>query len=91
MSAGLYPRKDVPDELKAVFETANKYHFIHSLALLGVPLTRRPLIVGSLLVTGMALFCGTCYAHALTGDKDIIRLTPYGGMTLILAWLAMIL
>jgi len=89
---GFYPRKDVKEEMKAVFETANKYHFIHSLALLGVPLTRRPTVVGSLIIVGMTVFCGTCYAHALTNGRDerIIYITPYGGMTLIAAWLAMV-
>ena len=44
----LNPRSDVPPEYKSVYETANKYHFFHSLALLAVPLTRRPLIVSNL-------------------------------------------
>lgn len=37
--------KDSPDELKVIFETANRYHFFHSLALMGVPLCRNPKIV----------------------------------------------
>lgn len=32
-------------ELKRIYETANKFHFIHSLALMGAPLCRRPAIV----------------------------------------------
>lgn len=39
-----YP-KDRADELRKVYETANKFHFIHSLALLGVPLCRYPKVV----------------------------------------------
>jgi len=38
-------KKDVDAEFKQVFETANKYHFLHSLALMGVPLCRKPLVV----------------------------------------------
>lgn len=34
--------KDDKIELKEVFERANKYHFIHSLAMLGVPFCRWP-------------------------------------------------
>ena len=30
---------------KKVYDTANFYHFIHTLALLAVPLTKRPLMV----------------------------------------------
>ncbi|GIY39889.1 transmembrane protein 256 homolog [Caerostris darwini] len=90
-SHGFYPKPDVPPELKDVYKTANYYHFLHSLALLGVPLTRRPNLVGGLLTTGMVIFCGTCYAYALTGNKSIVQFTPYGGMILIVAWLAMVL
>ncbi|XP_054159899.1 transmembrane protein 256 homolog [Oppia nitens] len=88
---GLDPKPDVPIEYKHVFETANKYHFFHSLALLAVPLTRRPLVVGTLMTAGMCVFCGTCYVYSLTHNKDIIKYTPYGGLTLILAWLSMLL
>ncbi|XP_076324128.1 transmembrane protein 256 homolog [Tachypleus tridentatus] len=86
-----YPRKDVPDELKQVFETANRYHFLHSLALLAVPLTRKPVLVGTLLLLGMGIFCGSCYIYALTGNKSAGKFTPYGGNLLILGWLTMLL
>ena len=32
-------------EAKAVFETANRFHFLHSFALLAMPLARRPALV----------------------------------------------
>lgn len=83
--------KDVPDDQRAVFETANRYHFIHTLALLAVPMTNRPNVVGTLFVVGTLLFSGTCYCHGVSGNNQVIQLTPYGGMALILAWLAMIL
>jgi len=87
---GAHGLKKVPEDQRLVFETANKYHFIHSLALLAVPLTHRPNTVGSLLVLGCLLFSGSCYCHGMTGDNNIIRVTPFGGLTLILAWLAMV-
>lgn len=34
----------VPDQAR-IFETANRYHFIHTLALLGLPLSRKPSLV----------------------------------------------
>lgn len=39
-----YP-KDKAQELKPIFETANRYHFFHSLALLGVPMCKNPTVV----------------------------------------------
>jgi len=82
---------DVSEEQKKAFEVANRYHLIHSVALLGLPLVRRPRITGTMMVGGMVMFCGTTYYHALTGDKQYRRFTPYGGMLLILAWLSMAL
>lgn len=41
-----YP-KDREVELKAMFDTANRYHFFHSLALMTVPLCRNPKIVST--------------------------------------------
>jgi len=85
----IHNNKDISDRTKEVYERANKYHLLHSLALLAVPLTAHPCVVGSLLVVGMTVFCGTCYIHVFTGNKSIIRLTPFGGITLIVAWLSM--
>ena len=44
-----------------------RYHLIHSVALLGVALVRKPRVTGLLMVGGMATFCGTTYYHAFTG------------------------
>lgn len=89
--AHVFYRRDYPEELKQVYETANRYHFLHTLALLGVPLCRRPKLAGSLIVTGTVIFCGTCYFYALTGSKNVRQYTPYGGMLLIAGWLSMVL
>ncbi|XP_021939155.1 transmembrane protein 256 homolog isoform X2 [Zootermopsis nevadensis] len=86
----LYPIEG-REELKKIYETANRYHFLHSLALLGVPFCRWPRTSGSFLVLGMVLFCGTCYYHALTGNSELRWLTPCGGTFLIVGWLAMVL
>ena len=134
--------------MKKVYDTANFYHFIHTVALLAVPLSRKPVLVseeyinricmadmelprskvrelmerpvyptpqepvsrygyenwsfrlaleiwnlfqtGALMVSGMTVFCGTIYYHALTEEKSLRKFTPYGGMLLIAAWLSMV-
>ncbi|XP_023346477.1 transmembrane protein 256 homolog [Eurytemora carolleeae] len=78
-------------KLRATFDTANKYHLVHSVALLAVPLARVPRLSGSLFLSGMVVFCGTTYYHALTQDTTVRQYTPYGGVLLILAWLSLIL
>uniref|UniRef100_A0A8C5PF94 Transmembrane protein 256 n=1 Tax=Leptobrachium leishanense TaxID=445787 RepID=A0A8C5PF94_9ANUR len=96
VSAGAYGahglrRSDRDEYLKELFATGNHYHFLHSLALLAVPHCRRPLLAGSLLSSGMLLFCGTFYYHALTGDPALTKVAPLGGSLLILGWVAMAL
>lgn len=82
---------DASPQLKYTYDTGNKYHFLHTLALLAVPLMRRPQLSGTLLTLGMVLFCGSCYYHALTGNTAVRRVTPYGGMLLIVGWLTVAL
>eukprot|EP00057_Strongylocentrotus_purpuratus_P021524 XP_011675998.1 PREDICTED: transmembrane protein 256 homolog [Strongylocentrotus purpuratus] len=54
----LKTRTGVEHEI-TTFDSANKYHLIHSLALLAVPHTRKPLLTGSLMTAGIIGFCGT--------------------------------
>ncbi|XP_050789326.1 transmembrane protein 256 isoform X2 [Gopherus flavomarginatus] len=86
-----FRRSDRDDYQKELYETANRYHFLHSLALLAVPRCRRPLLAGALLSSGMGLFCGPLYYHAWSGDPTFNKAAPYGGSLLILGWLAMAL
>lgn len=41
------------------------------------------------MTTGMVIFCGTIYYHALTEDNSLRKYTPYGGILLIIAWASM--
>ncbi|KAG8431261.1 hypothetical protein GDO86_019163 [Hymenochirus boettgeri] len=86
-----FRRSDRDEYLKELFATGNHYHFLHSLALLAVPHCRRPMLAGSLLTSGMVLFCGTFYYHAMTGDPTLTKAAPVGGTLLILGWVAMAL
>lgn len=83
-----YPEDDKVDH-KQIFETASRYHFIHTLALLGLPLCRKPFLAATFLLSGVVMFSGTCYYCAFTGDKQWNRLTPIGGVCFIIGWLSM--
>ncbi|KAK7467765.1 hypothetical protein BaRGS_00037002 [Batillaria attramentaria] len=86
-----FNQSDADPRLKNTYEIGNKMHMIHSVALLASPMARKPILVGTLMTVGMALFSGSCYYHALTGNQRVRYVTPYGGMLLIFAWLAMII
>ncbi|KAI8430068.1 hypothetical protein MSG28_000491 [Choristoneura fumiferana] len=76
-----FPETDTKEDLRKIFDTANRFHFLHTLALM---------TAGAFFMAGMGLFCGTCYYHAFTGDRSFRRLTPIGGSCLILGWIAMV-
>ncbi|XP_051162294.1 transmembrane protein 256-like isoform X2 [Leptopilina boulardi] len=78
-------------EERRIFETASRYHFIHTLSLLSLPLCRVPFLAGTLFISGIMLFCGPCYYSSFTGDKTYSRLTPIGGFCFIMGWLSMCL
>ncbi|CAB3408324.1 unnamed protein product [Caenorhabditis bovis] len=91
---GSHVLRDSPnasDRRKTAFETGNRYHLIHSLALLASSKARYPRVTATLLATGMLLFSGPCYHYAITGKEDVRKFTPIGGVTLILAWLSFVL
>ncbi|XP_046414496.1 transmembrane protein 256 [Neodiprion pinetum] len=84
-----YPKETARDSMR-IFETANRYHFIHTLALLGLPLCRASNVAGVFMVSGILMFCGPCYYFAFTSDKRFSKVTPFGGTCFILGWLAML-
>ena len=75
---------------KHIYDTASRYHLVHSAALLAAPHARRPHLAGALLSSGMALFCGTNYVVALQEDRTMnaAKAAPVGGLLLIAGWLA---
>lgn len=48
-------------------------------------------ITATLFVIGTLLFSFSIYAAALTGVRGLTVITPFGGMTLMAAWLALLL
>jgi len=86
---GVQLRTDLSEHDKKIYETANKYHLLHSLALLAVPLAAHSCLSGAIFLLGILLFSGTCYVHVLTGNKGITRFTPVGGIILMIGWLSL--
>jgi uncharacterized membrane protein YgdD (TMEM256/DUF423 family) len=78
--------------------TAIRYHQVGALAALAVALatlvtlpskaTGRLVIAGWLFIAGTLLFSFSIYAAALTGIEGLTLITPFGGTTLMVAWLA---
>lgn len=90
---GLRERLDA--DALAVFDIAARYQMYHALALLAVGflalridnLTIR--IAGSAFLLGIILFSGSLYALALTGQRWMGMITPVGGLSFIVGWVAL--
>lgn len=99
---GAHALKDkIPAENLLIFETAVRYHFYHTLALVLVALLSDKIpskllhYTSTLLIAGIILFSFSLYFLALrpligiTNEemKWIGAITPFGGLSFILAWL----
>ena len=79
------------------FETAVKYQFYHSFALLilGILMmkTNHNLfnISGYSFIVGIILFSGSLYVLSLTGITKLGAITPLGGLAFIIGWGSLIL
>ncbi|MGB3183021.1 MAG: DUF423 domain-containing protein [Cyclobacteriaceae bacterium] len=79
------------------YETAVKYQFYHTLALLfiGLIASKAPsstlLWSGWLMVAGIIIFSGSLYTLCLTGQRWLGAVTPIGGTAFIAAWVLLML
>jgi uncharacterized membrane protein YgdD (TMEM256/DUF423 family) len=76
-----------------IFTKASQYHFYHALGLIALGLLAMKLgesgalkISGYSMFTGVVLFSGSLYVLALTDNKALGMITPFGGLALIVAW-----
>lgn len=87
-------RGRLDDYSLGVYHLGVTYQFYHAFglglvaALAGVDLlsARALRLVSALIVTGIAVFCGSLYLLALTGERWLGAITPIGGTLLIIAW-----
>lgn len=80
------------------FETAVRYQFYHTLALLaiGVLWAARPELralgtTGWLWAGGIVVFCGSLYTLCFTGITKLGAVAPIGGLLFIAGWISLIL
>lgn len=80
-----------------IYERAVFYHFVHALGILIVAavteagLLNRPagVWVCRLLAVGVVLFSGSLYVLALSGNRMLGAITPFGGVAFIAAWVVL--
>jgi uncharacterized membrane protein YgdD (TMEM256/DUF423 family) len=82
--------------LSATYQTGVQYHFYHALALLAVGLLAQSgrsgtaiQVAGWSFLVGIVLFSGSLYVLALTGITKLGAITPFGGLAMIVGWIAL--
>jgi len=85
-------RSQIVPEYLATFETGVRYHLLHAVALLALALHagRSIALPAGLFTLGVLLFSGSLYALALGAPGGIGIVTPFGGVALLLGWLALL-
>jgi len=74
------------------FETAVKYQFYHTLALLAIGLLMSKMnqrllgYAGYAMTGGIIIFSGSLYVLCLTGIRWLGAITPIGGVLMIVGW-----
>jgi uncharacterized membrane protein YgdD (TMEM256/DUF423 family) len=87
----------VTPQALTTFATAAHYHLVHALAMgLAALAARGPArpharSAAQLFALGIALFCGSLYALALTGQRMLGFITPLGGLAFIAGWILLAL
>ena len=76
----------------AIWQTAVFYHFIHAVMLF-VLARHNPLPIGPWLafLAGILIFSGSLYVLALTNQRWLGAITPFGGVGFIVGWLWLVL
>lgn len=85
---GLKARLD--DYALDIMATATQYAMVHAVALLALSLAppeSQTRLAGWGFGVGIALFSGSLYALALTGQRWLGAITPLGGLFLLAGWL----
>lgn len=92
VAAGAFAAHGLRDRLEPraldVFETAARYQMSHALAMVlaAVIATRGSTTAGWIFQAGIAVFCGSLYALALTDVKLLGAITPLGGLAFLVGW-----
>ncbi len=77
----------------ATYQTAVHYHLAHALALLVVALLpargKARDVAGVAFLVGTVLFSGSLYVLAVSGQKWLGAITPFGGVGFLTGWVAL--
>ena len=76
----------------AIWETAVFYHFIHAVMLFILAERKTfPAVAWWSFLTGIVIFSGSLYLLAVTNVRWLGAITPFGGVSFVAGWVALLL
>jgi len=90
-------KKMISPDMLEVYKTGIQYQFYHTFALLGIGIlmnfkpTKTLQWSGYLFIAGTTIFSGFLYLLAITGIKALGMIVPIGGLTLVAAWILLLI
>ncbi|MDR3625360.1 MAG: DUF423 domain-containing protein [Ignavibacteriaceae bacterium] len=86
-------RSSLLPEMMDVYKTGVLYHLIHSAVLLAISLNNIKRFYPSAVffLAGIVLFSFSLYLYALTGITALAIITPFGGVSLLIGWLLIVI
>jgi uncharacterized membrane protein YgdD (TMEM256/DUF423 family) len=98
VAAGAFAAHGLQGKLDAhglsVFETGARYQMYHALAIGLAALAARngasgANVASAFFLAGIVLFSGSLYLLALTGERGLGFVTPFGGLAFLVGWAAL--
>ena len=89
-------KQTISSDMLEVYKTGIQYQFYHTFALLTVGIlmniksTKTLKWSGYLFIAGITIFSGFLYILAITGIKAFGMIVPIGGLTLVAAWICLL-
>lgn len=87
--------KVIPPERMPLLEVGMRYQMIHSMAMLWSWLilhhadSRLPYYAGWLFLCGVLVFSGGMYAASFSGNRNLAKLAPAGGLLFLMGWICL--
>ncbi|MDP4115857.1 MAG: DUF423 domain-containing protein [Bacteroidota bacterium] len=80
------------DDMLKIYQTGIMYHLIHAGILLALTLSSKDFSRSSaFILAGIILFSFSLYIYAVSGITGFAVITPFGGVSLLIGWVMIIL
>lgn len=83
----------ISPEMLEIFKTGIIYHLVHAVIITAIGFYANPKFFKSALFLsiGIILFSFSLYIYSVTGIKTLAIITPFGGVSLLIGWLLIII